>query len=131
MDAFDWSECGNTSDNWFANEFGNIINRLLKRLCHILFAHYDYLEMIRAALFQSVRCASRTAVRAPLPTSRIVTPCLSVRSAVYTPTQVPQARRWYSAPAGLSKQEVEGRIMDLLKGFDKVGSLGKLSPNSC
>ncbi|KAL8928472.1 MAG: hypothetical protein Q9208_001706 [Pyrenodesmia sp. 3 TL-2023] len=86
--------------------------------------------MIRAALFQSVRCASRTVVRVPLPTSRIVTPCLPVRSAVYTPTQVPQGRRWYSAPAGLSKQEVEGRIMDLLKGFDKVTDQTKISPKS-
>ena len=33
------------------------------------------------------------------------------------------ARR-YSAPAGLTKQEVEGRIMDLLKNFDKVGYCG-------
>ncbi|KAF8247713.1 hypothetical protein K440DRAFT_643566 [Wilcoxina mikolae CBS 423.85] len=28
--------------------------------------------------------------------------------------------RYYSAPASLSKDEVEGRIKDLLKGFDKV-----------
>jgi hypothetical protein len=28
--------------------------------------------------------------------------------------------RCYSAPAGLSKAEVEGRIIDLLKNFDKV-----------
>lgn len=29
-------------------------------------------------------------------------------------------RRAYSAPAGLAKPEVEGRIIDLLKNFDKV-----------
>lgn len=28
--------------------------------------------------------------------------------------------RFYSAPAGLSKEEVEGRIINLLKNFDKV-----------
>lgn len=31
-----------------------------------------------------------------------------------------QAIRCYSADAGLSKTEVEGRIVDLLKNFDKV-----------
>lgn len=30
------------------------------------------------------------------------------------------AIRSYSAPAKLSKDEVEGRIIELLKGFDKV-----------
>jgi NADH dehydrogenase (ubiquinone) 1 alpha/beta subcomplex 1 len=32
----------------------------------------------------------------------------------------PLGIRYYSAPASLSKEEVEGRIKDLLKGFDKV-----------
>ena len=31
-----------------------------------------------------------------------------------------QAVRCYAASAGLSKDEVTGRIMDLLKNFDKV-----------
>ena len=33
-----------------------------------------------------------------------------------------QAARCYSAAAGLQKPEVEGRIVDLLKNFDKVCS---------
>ncbi|KAL8981415.1 MAG: hypothetical protein Q9177_005576 [Variospora cf. flavescens] len=86
--------------------------------------------MIRTALFRSVRCASSVAIRSPLPSSRIVAPCLSVRFPVYAPSQIPQSARWYSAPAGLSKQEVEGRIMDLLKGFDKVTDQSKISGTS-
>lgn len=31
-----------------------------------------------------------------------------------------QAVRCYASSAGLAKDEVEGRIMDLLKNFDKV-----------
>lgn len=76
--------------------------------------------MLRTALFQSVRCASRLAVRTRLPVSRAIAPCLAVKSSPTAPLTNVQASRWYSAPAGLSEQEVEGRIMDLLKNFDKV-----------
>jgi len=34
-----------------------------------------------------------------------------------------QAVRCYAASAGLSKDEVTGRIMDLLKNFDKVTTM--------
>ena len=37
-----------------------------------------------------------------------------------TPSVYFQAARCYSASAGLSQDEVTGRIMDLLKNFDKV-----------
>lgn len=54
------------------------------------------------------------------------------------------AIRSYSAPASLSKEEIEGRIIDLLNGFDKVspdlhypleggffrGNDGRLTPES-
>ncbi|KAF8539457.1 acyl carrier protein-like protein [Trichophaea hybrida] len=38
--------------------------------------------------------------------------------------------RYYSAPASLSKDEVEGRIKDLLKGFDKVTDETKVTGTS-
>ena len=76
--------------------------------------------MMRTALFQSARCASRLAVRTRLPTSRAIAPCFTIKSSHIIPSTTFQASRWYSAPAGLSQQEVEGRIMDLLKNFDKV-----------
>jgi hypothetical protein len=40
-----------------------------------------------------------------------------------TPSAYFQAVRCYSASAGLSQDEVTGRIMDLLKNFDKVMSM--------
>ncbi|KAK3173509.1 Acyl carrier protein, mitochondrial [Lepraria neglecta] len=86
--------------------------------------------MIRAALFQSARCASRSVIRTQLPASRAIAPCLSVPSTCYTPTSRYPGIRCYSAPAGLSKTEVEGRIMDMLKNFDKVKDASKLSNTS-
>ncbi|KAL5120955.1 mitochondrial acyl carrier protein [Pleosporales sp. CAS-2024a] len=41
-----------------------------------------------------------------------------------------QAVRCYAASAGLSKDEVTGRIMDLLKNFDKVQDASKLNAES-
>ncbi|KAI4189051.1 MAG: hypothetical protein L6R41_001718 [Letrouitia leprolyta] len=82
--------------------------------------------MIRAAAFQSARRASRVTIKSQIPSSRIVVPCLSIQPSAYVPTKIAQTARWYSAPAGLSKQEVEGRIMDLLKGFDKVTDQAKV-----
>jgi hypothetical protein len=46
------------------------------------------------------------------------------RTSLFQPKQTSptyfQAVRCYAASAGLSKDEVTGRIMDLLKNFDKV-----------
>ncbi|KAM0794458.1 putative acyl carrier protein [Usnea florida] len=83
--------------------------------------------MIRAALSQSVRCASRSVKTTQFPPSRAIVPCFSVTS---TPAPRFSKSRYYSAPAGLSKPEVEGRIMDLLKNFDKVKDASKLSGTS-
>lgn len=76
--------------------------------------------MIRAALLQSVRQASRPLARTHPSASRSFGPCLSVASTRHIKFPKASGRRCYSAPAGLSKTEVEGRIMDLLKNFDKV-----------
>lgn len=43
-----------------------------------------------------------------------------IRPSQATPSLAISSIRFYSAPAGLSKDEVQGRIMDLLKNFDKV-----------
>jgi hypothetical protein len=61
------------------------------------------------------------------------------RSSFFQPKQITpstyfQAVRCYAASAGLSKDEVTGRIMDLLKNFDKVRVLRagtKDMANSC
>merc|ERR1712000_67946 len=46
------------------------------------------------------------------------------------PPSVLSSIRCYSAPSGLSKDEVQGRIMDLLKNFDKVTDASKISGTS-
>jgi hypothetical protein len=61
------------------------------------------------------------------------------RSSFFQPKQITpstyfQAVRCYAASAGLSQEEVTGRIMDLLKNFDKVRKLRsgtKAEANSC
>ncbi|KAF2203043.1 ACP-like protein [Delitschia confertaspora ATCC 74209] len=86
--------------------------------------------MFRAALLQAVRQAVRSAPRCQAPIARS-----AVRSSLFRPQQITpstyfQAVRCYSAPASLSRDEVEGRIMDLLKNFDKVQDVSKLNPQS-
>lgn len=78
--------------------------------------------MLRTALLRSARSVASQAVRS---SGAIARPALS-NSAVTKSRVAPvafQAARCYSAAAGLSKPEVEGRIVDLLKNFDKVGGL--------
>ncbi|KHN97447.1 Acyl carrier protein-like protein [Metarhizium album ARSEF 1941] len=68
--------------------------------------------MFRSALLRSARAASRPlAVAAPA--ARITFP----RAA---PVPRMLAIRMYSAASSLKKEEVEGRIMSLLQGFDKI-----------
>ena len=78
--------------------------------------------MLRTALLRSARSASSQAIRnsgaiaRPVAASSFITKPHFASSAF-------QAARCYSAAAGLQKPEVVGRIVDLLKNFDKV-SLG-------
>jgi NADH dehydrogenase (ubiquinone) 1 alpha/beta subcomplex 1 len=78
--------------------------------------------MLRSAIARSLRVSVPRAVRAPV-TRQIRAP--AVRPSQFVPSFQAQSTRFYSAPAGLSKDEVEGRIVNLLKNFDKVG--GSLS----
>ncbi|KIY02662.1 uncharacterized protein Z520_01127 [Fonsecaea multimorphosa CBS 102226] len=83
--------------------------------------------MIRAGAVRALYAATRTQVPRQLPAfrSRISTSLL--QSSRVTPSFVVPSIRYYSAPAGLSKEEVQGRIMDLLKNFDKVTDATKIS----
>ncbi|KAM3413954.1 Acyl carrier protein [Cercospora zeina] len=76
------------------------------------------LRATRAAAQSSVRAApvARTAVRSPFVTSRISSPATRIA-----------AIRCYASSSGLGQEEVTGRILDLLKGFDKVQDPSKLS----
>ncbi|ORY61031.1 putative acyl carrier protein [Pseudomassariella vexata] len=82
--------------------------------------------MFRTALLRTAVAASRIAVRpvARVPISRAV---------LSTPAMRPVAAmsmRMYSAAAGLKKEEVEGRIMGILQGFDKVNDSTNIKPTA-
>jgi len=76
--------------------------------------------MLRAVVIRSARSVvwPGACIRAPMIRSSITSSV--ARSTHFVPAASATAVRYYSAPAGLSKDEVEGRIMDLLKHFDKV-----------
>lgn len=74
--------------------------------------------MFRTVLLKSARSAASQAVRRAGPITR---PASAIPSFQYAPS-VFNAARCYSAAAGLAKPEVEGRIVDLLKNFDKVSA---------
>ena len=78
--------------------------------------------MMRTTLLRSARCASSLlTMRIPHTASRTVTPGFFVKPAArLTPSLKFPCQRWYSAPANLGREEVEGRIIDILKNFDKV-----------
>lgn len=73
--------------------------------------------MFRTAAVRALRAAARASVLRQTPLIR-QTPVFQSKVA---PVFALPSIRCYSAPAGLSRDEVQGRIMDLLKNFDKVG----------
>lgn len=76
--------------------------------------------MFRSAIVRSLRASvPRAAVKTPAP-FQIRSSLITARVPQFTPCFASQPVRLYSAPAGLSKDEVEGRIVNLLKNFDKV-----------
>jgi hypothetical protein len=78
--------------------------------------------MFRSAVFAASRAASsRVAARPVANFSRVTrVPFLSIKPVV--PLWV-NGSRCYSAGGVLKEDEIKGRIMDLLKNFDKVGLL--------
>ncbi|KZZ93713.1 Acyl carrier protein-like protein [Moelleriella libera RCEF 2490] len=94
------------------------------------------MTMFRTALLRS---ALRTAAR-PASAAASARPALFAgRAAPILPALHHQphaaagrltAIRMYSAGGSLNKQEVEGRIMSLLQGFDKVNDAAKITPTA-
>jgi hypothetical protein len=78
--------------------------------------------MMRIALIRS----ARSLLQQPLWQRCAIARPASLNTASYIsrPSQfappLSSAVRFYSAPAGLTQEQVEGRILDLLKNFDKV-----------
>ncbi|KAH7382794.1 acyl carrier protein-like protein [Cadophora sp. MPI-SDFR-AT-0126] len=85
--------------------------------------------MFRTALLRSARSATRQAAQKSGAIARPATQSSLLSQSRFAPSAF-QAVRCYSAAAGLEKPEVEGRIVDLLKNFDKVTDPSKLTPTS-
>ncbi|KAK5796436.1 hypothetical protein VI817_005721 [Penicillium citrinum] len=91
------------------------------------FALFSDFIMFRSAIVRSLRAsAPRVAVKTPAPFQIRSSP-IAARVPQFTPCFVSQSIRAYSAPAGLNKSEVEGRIVNLLKNFDKVSDASKIN----
>ncbi|KAM3083218.1 mitochondrial acyl carrier protein [Clarireedia jacksonii] len=86
--------------------------------------------MFRTALLRSARCAVSKAVQRPAAIARPVIQNSFVTKSQFAAPSAFHAVRCYSAAAGLSRDEVTGRILDLLKNFDKVSDPSKLTPTS-
>ncbi|KAJ5085416.1 hypothetical protein N7532_010187 [Penicillium argentinense] len=83
--------------------------------------------MFRSAIVRSLRASvPRAAVKTPAPFQIRSSP-IAARAPQFTPCFISQSVRLYSAPAGLNKTEVEGRIVNLLKNFDKVSDASKIN----
>lgn len=78
-------------------------------------------KMFRSAVSRSLRATSLPRVVRTSPGFRQLPRSSPIaRRAQFLPCVSCQAARSYSAPAGLGKPEVEGRVVELLKNFDKV-----------
>ncbi|EXJ89710.1 NADH dehydrogenase (ubiquinone) 1 alpha/beta subcomplex 1 [Capronia epimyces CBS 606.96] len=87
--------------------------------------------MFRAGAVRALYAATRTQVPRQLPAFRTQISASLLRSSLVAPSVVVPSIRCYSAPSGLSKEEVQGRIMDLLKNFDKkVSDASKITGTS-
>ncbi|PUU81524.1 acyl carrier protein-like protein [Tuber borchii] len=87
--------------------------------------------MFRSIAIRACRAFSTITVTARISPPVVTPPILGRQFA--RPSTVAKAilgARSYSAPASLSKQEVESRIIDLLKDFDKVTDRTKVTGTS-
>jgi hypothetical protein len=97
--------------------------------CSISEASFSLYTMLRTAAVRALRAAAAPRLRQTT-SFRSQTFHPIIRSSQFAPSIVLPSIRCYSAPSGLSKEEVQGRIMDLLKNFDKVRCQGKCQPRS-
>ncbi len=81
-----------------------------------------FVKMLRTGVTRALYAVTRTQLPRQLPAFRTRISSSLLQSGRVGPSLAVSSIRCYSAPAGLSKDEVQGRIMDLLKNFDKVCS---------
>ncbi|RQM07569.1 hypothetical protein DH86_00002028 [Scytalidium sp. 3C] len=82
--------------------------------------------MFRSAIIRSARSATRQSARPSAVIARFVAPSSFVTKSQVIPSAF-QAVRCYSAGSSLPQAEVEGRIIDLLKNFDKLSPTAHFS----
>lgn len=76
--------------------------------------------MFRSALLRTAPALRSVAARPAASSARFIS-VAAYRPVVMAPSRSSiLAVRYYSAGGSLNKEEVEGRIMSLLQGFDKV-----------
>ncbi|KAI1258769.1 acyl carrier protein-like protein [Xylariaceae sp. FL1019] len=85
--------------------------------------------MYRTAILRSAAMASRMAAR-PVVRSAFVAPRAAAAFTPVTRIAAIPAIRMYSAASGLKQEEVEGRIMGILNGFDKVNDPSNIKPTA-
>ncbi|KAH7017999.1 acyl carrier protein-like protein [Microdochium trichocladiopsis] len=86
--------------------------------------------MFRTAIIRSAAMASRAVAR-PAVVSRLSAAPFARAAAPAVPKWAAlQSVRMYSAASGLNKDEVEGRIIGILNGFDKVTDTSKVGPTA-
>ncbi|CAI7580875.1 unnamed protein product [Penicillium glandicola] len=81
--------------------------------------------MFRSAIARSLKASAPRVIKTPAPFHIRSSP-IAAQVPQFTPCFA-QGVRLYSAPAGLSKNEAEGRIVNLLKNFDKVSDASKIN----
>ncbi|KAJ5944358.1 hypothetical protein N7516_004526 [Penicillium verrucosum] len=81
--------------------------------------------MFRSAIARSLKASAPRVIKTPAPFHIRSSP-IAAQVPQFTPCFA-QGVRLYSAPAGLNKTEAEGRIVNLLKNFDKVSDASKIN----
>ncbi|KAI0867922.1 acyl carrier protein-like protein [Hypoxylon argillaceum] len=86
--------------------------------------------MFRFAILRSAATVSRAVARPVATRSAFAIPRAAAAFAPTSRIVAVPAVRMYSAGGGLKKEEVEGRIMGILSGFDKVNDPANIKPNA-
>lgn len=96
----------------------SILERSAKNQASSQLLHHST-KMFRTTLLRCARGATRQFATKPGAIARPAVRSALIPQPRFAPSAF-QAVRCYSAASGLSKTEIEGRIIDLLKNFDKV-----------
>lgn len=86
----------------------------------ISLTQHNTATMFRTALLRATRAAAQSSVRAAPVARAAAIRSPFVTSRISSPATRIAAIRCYASSSGLGQEEVTGRILDLLKNFDKV-----------